>query len=160
MILVLRIRGNFILYYVFEKYIGISFLDLSPEAVHSFKMTLCIKGCFTWSEKWWFSSIAVMEIELQDELSESFSKQWISIYLLRVLYARNSVSFRIMSKTDYVAMFMGSFPGDLEIAEALFWKSKWSISVILFAVIARDGDKWFGARSRNIKLGYFMWSGI
>lgn len=74
MILVLRIRGDFLLYYVLEKCIGISFLDLSPEAVNSFKMTLCIKGCFARSEKWWFSSIAVMEIELQDEVSESFSK--------------------------------------------------------------------------------------
>ena len=65
-----------------------------------------------------------------------FSNQPVSIYLLR-LYAK----FRKRRNMDSVVTFIGPFPGDLDIAEASFWKLKWNISTLDFAVTVRNENK-------------------
>ena len=42
---------------------------------------------------------------------------------------------------DSVVTFIGPFPGDLDIAEASFWKLKWNISTLDFAVTVRNENK-------------------
>ena len=53
---------------------------------------------------------------------------------------------------DSVATFIGRFPGDLDIAEASFWKLKWSISTLDFAVTVRDENKLYGGKTQEYKI--------
>ena len=53
---------------------------------------------------------------------------------------------------DSVVTFIGHFPGDLDITEASFWKLKWSISTLGFAVTVRDENKLYGGKTQEYKI--------
>lgn len=114
----------------------------SPEDVHPLKNDIMHKRMFwqilkmvalfhsttgDWTLRWTLWGLVI--------------NQWAFIYW-DLLNARYSARFR--TKVGNVATFLGRFPGNWEIAETLFWKSEWNISALVFTVMVRDGDKWFG----------------
>ena len=53
---------------------------------------------------------------------------------------------------DSVVTFIGPFPRDLDITEPSFWKLKWNISTLDFAVIVRDENKLNGGKTQEYKI--------